>query len=248
MVSFNTASPLRYPTPPVRLPQPKNGSNVTLVTNHAICGSRINIAAEQDRTINPLRGRLYVLVHQVPQRISLSFRPCCNYGSVIVRTAHSPIAKLRPLVQVAASATGGAPITPHTSLILAAERQSRELTAQIKLVQTCRKTSARCKTSKTPATAARGFILKERETGDCGRAQRPSPTKKPLSDGGSKFSLRLGHAAGLTPHRGVIQHRVAASLPRPTMCHRRCSEKLMDFALYGSNPPIDSTGCTAMAR
>ena len=26
-------------------------------------------------------------------------------------------------------------------------------------------------------------------------------------------SLRLGHAAGLTPHRGVIQHRVAASLP-----------------------------------
>ena len=26
------------------------------------------------------------------------------------------------------------------------------------------------------------------------------------------FSLRLGHAAGLTSHRDVIQHRIAASL------------------------------------
>ena len=65
----------RSPTPPVRLPHPKNGSNVMLVTNHAICGSRINISADQDRTINPLRDRLYVLVHQVPQIYSLSFRP-----------------------------------------------------------------------------------------------------------------------------------------------------------------------------
>ena len=29
---------------------------------------------------------------------------------------------------------------------------------------------------------------------------------------GAEVSLRLGHTAGLTPHRGVIQHRVAASL------------------------------------
>ena len=38
-----------------------------------------------------------------------------------------------------------------------------------------------------------------------------------LLGGGSKVSLRVGHAAGLTSHRDVIQHRVAASLPRPTM-------------------------------
>ena len=34
--------------------------------------------------------------------------------------------------------------------------------------------------------------------------------------GRSKVSLRVGHAAGLTSHRDVIQHRVAASLPCPT--------------------------------
>ena len=31
---------------------------------------------------------------------------------------------------------------------------------------------------------------------------------------GPPVSLRLGHAAGLTAHRAVIQHRVAASLPQ----------------------------------
>ncbi|MBR3865502.1 MAG: hypothetical protein IKM67_02175 [Clostridia bacterium] len=35
--------------------------------------------------------------------------------------------------------------------------------------------------------------------------------------GRSKVSLRVGHAAGLTSHRDVIQHRVAASLPCPTV-------------------------------
>ena len=46
-----------------------------------------------------------------------------------------------------------------------------------------------------------------------GRAQRPAPTTLSVSLRSTAFSLRLGHAAGLTPHRGVIQHRVAASLP-----------------------------------
>ena len=33
--------------------------------------------------------------------------------------------------------------------------------------------------------------------------------------GGARFSLRLGHARGLTVHRTVIQHPRAASLPLP---------------------------------
>ena len=40
--------------------------------------------------------------------------------------------------------------------------------------------------------------------------------------GRSKVSLRVGHAAGLTSHRDVIQHRVAASLPCPTFYFTFC--------------------------
>ena len=36
---------------------------------------------------------------------------------------------------------------------------------------------------------------------------------------GPPVSLRLGHAAGLTAHRAVIQHRVAASLPQGEGLH-----------------------------
>ena len=43
---YQEAMPLADTLYPVRLPHPKNGSNVMLVTNHAICGSRRNIAAD----------------------------------------------------------------------------------------------------------------------------------------------------------------------------------------------------------
>ena len=37
----------------------------------------------------------------------------------------------------------------------------------------------------------------------------------PVQNGPSRASLRLGHATALTPHRGVIHYRGAASLRRP---------------------------------
>ena len=42
----------------------------------------------------------------------------------------------------------------------------------------------------------------------------PRPLLPSFSDENATVSLRLGHAAALTPHRGVIHYRVAASLPR----------------------------------
>ena len=44
------------------------------------------------------------------------------------------------------------------------------------------------------------------------------------------FSLRLGHAAGLTSHRDVIQHRVAASLLNANLLEKDVEEALMNIA------------------
>ena len=45
-------------------------------------------------------------------------------------------------------------------------------------------------------------------------AVQPPPPLIRQPQGSPPVSLRLGHAAGLTVHRTVIQYRVAASLPK----------------------------------
>ena len=83
------------------------------------------------------------------------------------------------------TANGGDPITPHTSLILAAERSSHKLTAQIKPAQTCRKTSARCKTSKTPVNLRARIYTKG--TGDCAYCYTIHKKRSPSFCEGSPF-------------------------------------------------------------
>ena len=57
-------------------------------------------------------------------------------------------------------------------------------------------------------------------------------------------SLRLGHAAGLTVHRTVIQHRVAASLPhRRRLCEGRRTGTTTPPPLRGTSPDKGRQGC-----
>ena len=54
-----------------------------------------------------------------------------------------------------------------------------------------------------------GIVPYRRGTGGCAGGASPSPTviQHRAAFG---YSLRLGHGAGLTAHRAVIQHRTAA--------------------------------------
>ena len=54
-----------------------------------------------------------------------------------------------------------------------------------------------------------------------------------FSDENATVSLRLGHAAALTPHRGVIHYRVAASLPHEGGLYRLVSDTIDLYSIRG---------------
>ena len=60
---------------------------------------------------------------------------------------------------------------------------------------------------------------------------RAFPDRKHKSDGDPAKRMLCGE-------RTVIHYARAASLPRPTMCHRRCPRKLLDYAIVWSGTQI----------
>ena len=58
--------------------------------------------------------------------------------------------------------------------------------------------------------------------------QTPPPLIR-QPQGSPPVSLRLGHAAGLTVHRTVIQYRAAASLPK---IRERANGKVLTYYLF----------------
>ena len=93
----------------------------------------------------------------------------------------------------------------------------------------------------TAGYAGRAFLMRPAERFECSGFENLSV----ICFANATVSLRLGHGAGLTAHRAVIQHRAAASLPctgeasrcggdfSPSHGSRRASPLLVEGAFAG---------------